>query len=142
MKGSVEVKLGSWEDLGEAARRIRFEVFVDEQGVPPELEIDETDPLCLHALAWQAADAPLGTGRLLPDGRIGRMAVVRQARGKGVGAALLLTLMQAARERGHRQVELSAQVTAQAFYRRFGFVAVGSEFDDAGIVHIAMRAML
>jgi predicted GNAT family N-acyltransferase len=70
------------------------------------------------------------------------MAVVRQARGKGVGAALLLTLMQAARERGHRQVELSAQVTAQAFYRRFGFVAVGSEFDDASIVHIAMRAVL
>jgi predicted GNAT family N-acyltransferase len=139
-EGSVRVVLGSWDELGEPARKIRFEVFVEEQGVPAELELDEMDPVSVHALASQAAGEALGTGRLLPDGRIGRMAVVRQARGTGVGTALLLALLRAARQRGHREVELFAQVSAQPFYRRFGFVAVGSQFDDAGIAHIAMRA--
>jgi predicted GNAT family N-acyltransferase len=141
-EGSVRVVLGSWDELGEPARKIRFEVFVEEQGVPAELELDQMDPVSVHALASQAAGEALGTGRLLPDGRIGRMAVVRQARGTGVGTALLLALMRAARQRGHREVELFAQVSAQPFYRRFGFVAVGSQFDDAGIAHIAMRAAI
>jgi predicted GNAT family N-acyltransferase len=140
--GSVQVRLGSWDELGEPALKIRLEVFVQEQGVPVELELDGIDPLCVHALASQGAGPVVGTGRLLPDGHIGRLAVVRPARGTGVGSALLLALLQAARERGYRQVELFAQVQAQPFYRRFGFVAVGSEFDDAGIAHIAMRAAL
>ena len=141
-EGSVRVVLGSWDELGEPARKIRIEVFVEEQGVPAELEFDQMDPVSVHALAAQAAGEALGTGRLLPDGRIGRMAVVQQARGTGVGSALLLALMQAARQRGHREVELFAQVAAQPFYRRFGFVAFGSQFDDAGIAHIAMRAAI
>ena len=137
-----QVTLGSWHELGDAARRIRFEVFVIEQRVPPELEIDSMDPLCLHALAWRSAGRFVGTGRLLPDGHIGRIAVTREERGQGVGSVLLRKLMAVARERGHPEVELFSQVHAQAFYQRFGFVAVGLPFDDAGIAHIAMRATL
>jgi predicted GNAT family N-acyltransferase len=81
----------------------------------------------------------LGTGRLLPDGHIGRMAVLRQARGAGVGSALLRALMQAARARGDREVMLSAQTHALPFYERFGFVAEGEAYDDAGIPHRVMR---
>jgi predicted GNAT family N-acyltransferase len=137
-----EVRLGSWDELGAEARRIRFEVFVIEQGVAPELEIDSWDPACLHALASRSGGPALGTGRLLPDGHIGRMAVAREARGQGIGAVLLSSLMEAARARGHREVELYAQVHAQPFYRRFGFVVAGPEFDDAGIPHVTMRASL
>ena len=139
---TLDIRLGSWEELGAQAVRIRFDVFVVEQGVPPELELDSLDPACLHALASRQGGPALGTGRLLPDGHIGRMAVVREARGQGIGAALLLNLMEAARARGHREVELFAQVHAQPFYRRFGFVVTGPEFDDAGIPHVTMRAPL
>jgi predicted GNAT family N-acyltransferase len=138
----VEVRLGSWDQFGEQARRIRFEVFVAEQGVPAEMEIDSIDPACVHALAMRESGPALGTGRLLPDGHIGRMAVAPSARGQGIGSALLLHLMDAARRQGHREVELFSQVHAQGFYERFGFVAVGAPFDDAGIAHVTMRARL
>jgi predicted GNAT family N-acyltransferase len=141
-EGGLEVRLGSWDEFGEQARRIRFEVFVAEQGVPAEMEIDSMDPASLHALAMRGAGPVLGTGRLLPDGHIGRMAVSPGARGQGVGAALLLHLMEAARRQGHREVELFSQVHAQGFYERFGFVAIGAPFDDAGIAHVTMRARL
>ena len=134
--------MGSWDELGAQARRIRFEVFVVEQGVPPELEIDSMDPLCVHAIASLPAGPALGTGRLLPDGHIGRMAVAREARGQGIGNALLLSLMDEARRRGHQEVELFSQVHAQAFYQRHGFVVSGPRFDDAGIDHVPMRARL
>ncbi len=141
-EGTLQVRLGSWDEFGEQARRIRFEVFVDEQGVPPELEIDSIDPLCVHALALRSAGRGVGTGRLLPDGRIGRIAVTREARGQGVGGMLLLRLMDAARERGHLEVELFSQVSAQPFYERFGFIVAGPQFDEAGIAHVPMRARL
>jgi predicted GNAT family N-acyltransferase len=137
---AIQVKLGSWDELGAQARILRFEVFVEEQRVPAELEIDAMDPISLHALALPGSGPAVGTGRLLPDGHIGRMAVVRSARGQGVGAALLVELMQAARRQGHREVELFAQTQAQGFYLRFGFVVTGPPFDDAGIEHVAMRA--
>jgi len=137
----VEVQVGSWEEFGEEARRIRFEVFVAEQRVPADLEIDSIDPLSLHALA-RCAGAFVGTGRLLPDGHIGRMAVLRSARSKGVGRLLLLSLMAAARDRGDAQVELHSQVHARGFYELFGFEVIGPEFDDAGIAHVTMRASL
>jgi len=138
---AVEVQLGSWEEFGEQARRIRFEVFVAEQRVPAELEIDSADPLSVHALA-RCAGTFVGTGRLLPDGHIGRMAVLRTARSKGVGRLLLLSLMAAARDRGDVQVELHSQVHARGFYEQFGFQVIGPEFDDAGIPHVTMRASL
>ena len=142
MTEPVRVELGDWTAMRAGAEPVRHAVFVEEQKVPAEIELDEFDPVSLHALAFDRAGRLLGTGRLLPDGHIGRMAVLRQARGLGVGGALLTALMQAARARGDREVALSAQTHAIPFYERFGFVADGEEYDDAGIPHRRMRRAL
>lgn len=134
----VDVIIGPWEQHRQAAGALRHEVFVDEQGVPPELELDDLDAACLHALAL-AGSEPVATGRLLPDGHIGRMAVRRGARGAGVGSLVLRALMEAARRRGDSEVVLHAQLAARDFYARHGFEAEGATFMDAGIEHIAMR---
>jgi predicted GNAT family N-acyltransferase len=136
---AVRIELGDWSSMRARAEPVRYAVFVEEQKVPAEIELDDLDPLSLHALALDDEGRVLGTGRLLPDGHIGRMAVLRQARGSGVGSALLQALMQAARARGDREVLLSAQTHAMPFYERFGFVAEGAEYDDAGIAHRMMR---
>lgn len=136
---TIEVRLGAWIDLREEAAPIRYAVFVDEQKVPAEIELDDRDALSLHALALDAQGRVLGTGRLLPDGHIGRMAVLQSARGQGVGTALLRALLQAARARGDREVVLSAQTHAMPFYEKAGFIAEGDEYDDAGIPHRQMR---
>jgi predicted GNAT family N-acyltransferase len=140
--GAVRIRLGGWEQLGEQASRIRLQVFVREQGVPRQMEIDQFDPVCVHALAVLESGQPVGTGRLLPDGRIGRMAVLPEVRASGVGAALLAHLLDAARRRGDRRIELSAQAQVQGFYRKFGFIAVSDPYDDAGIAHVTMRLEL
>lgn len=124
------------------AAPIRQTVFVDEQHVPVEMELDQWDPLSVHAVAFDAANAAVGTGRLLPDGHIGRMAVLQQARGSGVGSELLRALMEEARRRGHREAVLSSQTRAVDFYRRHGYAQFGSEYMDAGIPHIDMRCAL
>lgn len=113
-----------------------------EQGVTAELEWDGIDHACRHALAEDGEDRPIGCARLLPDGHIGRVAVLAGWRGHGVGDALLVRLMELARELGHRRVVLSAQTHALAFYARHGFVAYGPEYDDAGIPHRAMERPL
>lgn len=136
---NIAVELGDWERLREAAQSIRYQVFVLEQKVPEELEWDEMDPLCLHALARDEDGRPMGTGRLLPDGHIGRMAVLPGHRGSGVGGAILAALMARARARGDVSVVLNAQVQAQAFYARHGFAVEGGEFMEAGIPHVSMR---
>jgi predicted GNAT family N-acyltransferase len=136
---SVRIELGDWPSLRARAEPVRFAVFVEEQRVPMEIELDEFDPVSVHALALAADGTVLGTGRLLPDGHIGRVAVLRQARGAGVGSALLTALMDAARARGDREVVLSAQTHAMPFYARFDFVAEGEDYDDAGIPHRQMR---
>ena len=130
-----------WHEARERASPIRFEVFVREQRVPAEIELDDMDAKCLHALAFHQEKA-VGTGRLLPDGHIGRMALLKPYRGKGIGAAMLERLIEAARARGHREVALSAQVHAVPFYRAHGFVEEGAEYEEAGIVHQAMRRVL
>jgi predicted GNAT family N-acyltransferase len=89
-------------------------------------------------LASGPDNEPLGTGRLLPDGHIGRMAVLAAWRGKGVGTALLYHLLEAARQRGMSQLALNAQTSAVPFYRRFGFIPEGGEFVEAGIPHVRM----
>lgn len=134
--------LGDWAACGKDAALIRHEVFVREQHVPIEEELDERDAVCVHAVAYDADGTPVGTGRLLPDGHIGRMAVRRSQRGRGVGAMLLNRLVEEARRRGHAQVELAAQLHAQAFYAAHGFVTEGPVFLDAGIDHIHMRRKL
>jgi predicted GNAT family N-acyltransferase len=136
---SVSIQVRDWDEARLEARRIRELVFVHEQAVPLELEMDEQDPRCDHALAYSADGSAVGTGRLLPDGHIGRMAVLREWRGKGVGGLLLLALVEHARSRGHATLRLNAQTHAAGFYRRFGFDVEGAEFIEAGIPHVAMR---
>jgi predicted GNAT family N-acyltransferase len=134
-----DIRCGDWSILKEDAQIIRFEVFVEEQKVPAELEMDDMDAVCLHAVAYDAAGTPIGTGRLLPDGHIGRMAVRKIGRGTGIGGALLQTLMAQAKARGDRQVVLSSQTHAAPFYQRHGFTIEGDEFFEAGIAHINMQ---
>jgi predicted GNAT family N-acyltransferase len=134
----ISLRIGDWQSLQHDATAIRHEVFVIEQNVPLELELDEMDALSLHVVAYQG-DRAVGTARLLPDGHIGRMAVRRECRSTGIGSRLLLALMQVARARGDRFVRLNAQRQAEAFYARHGYVQEGEEFLDAGIPHIAMR---
>jgi predicted GNAT family N-acyltransferase len=123
-------------------RTVRDAVFVQEQRVPADIERDALDPACIHVLARDAAGAPVGTGRLAPDGRIGRMAVLAGLRGRGIGRAMLLRLLDEARARGLAEVNLHAQVDAERFYAADGFLPVGERFEEAGIQHQAMRRLL
>ena len=141
-KDGFRVVLGDWSTLGPDASPIREQVFVHEQNVPLDMEWDEMDAVCVHAVAYDSSGRPAGTGRLLPDGHIGRMAVLVPVRRLGVGALLLQSLVQAARIRGDTAVMLNAQIHAEAFYRRFGFVREGEEFMEAGIAHIHMRCKI
>ncbi len=127
-----------WNADGMAIRAVREAVFIREQRVPPEMEWDEEDLTSTHLLARAATGEPIGTARLLPDGHIGRMAVLREWRGRGVGAAMLREMLTIARERGWQEIRLSAQVHAIPFYRRFGFVETGPEFMEVEIPHRAM----
>ncbi|MFC0170366.1 GNAT family N-acetyltransferase [Pseudoduganella danionis] len=135
---NCSVTVGDWPSLKEQAQAIRMEVFVQEQQVPAELEMDQMDAVCIHAIAYDGAGVAVGTGRLLPDGHIGRMAVRKSARGTGVGGQLLQALMARAHARGDRVLALSAQTHAAPFYQRHGFVIEGDEFYEAGIAHINM----
>jgi predicted GNAT family N-acyltransferase len=131
-----------WTDAADALRGVRHAVFVVEQQVPESLEWDEADATSLHALAVDAAGEPIGCARLLPDGHIGRVAVLAPWRGRGVGSALLHRLVDAARAQGSARVILNAQVAAMPFYARYGFVARGDVFDEAGIAHCVMERAL
>ena len=121
---------------------LRHRVFVLEQAVPVELEMDEFDDVATHAVARDPAGRVVGTGRMVvrPGGvaRIGRMAVAPEARRGGVGAALLALLESAAVDAGCGRAELHAQTHAIGFYRRAGYQPEGEPFDDAGILHVAM----
>lgn len=138
----VQVRLGSWAELQTPARALRTEVFVQEQQIPLELEWDGLDEVAVHAVAYNRLGEPVATARLLQSapqlGRIGRMAVTRLLRGAGVGRVLLQTLIEAAAQRGDRQIVLHAQRSAKDFYTRAGFEPQGQPFEEAGIPHIEM----
>ncbi|MBW3550524.1 MAG: GNAT family N-acetyltransferase [Proteobacteria bacterium] len=123
-------------------RVVRETVFVQEQKVPIELEWDEFDPQCRHVLARDDSGRPIGTGRLTPRRTIGRMAVLPDWRGRGVGDALLLGLLDQARELGWRELSLHAQASAIGFYARHGFLPHGERFQEAGIDHQSMGIVL
>jgi len=141
-KSMVDVRTGTWETLGRDAREIRTEVFVDEQRIPADMEWDDADTGCIHAVAFNRFGAPLATGRLLEHvpgvAKIGRMAVRQTVRGSGVGRAVLDALLQAAKQRGDREAVLHAQLSAASFYVRAGFSTRGPVFDEAGIPHVEM----
>ncbi|MGY1643782.1 GNAT family N-acetyltransferase [Geodermatophilus sp. SYSU D00703] len=121
---------------------LRTRVFVEEQGVPAEVEQDALDATAVHALVRDDGGRVVATGRLLTrEGRavIGRMAVDASVRGHGYGAAVLAELHRQAVLRGLREVELHAQVTARGFYERAGYTAVGADYEEAGIAHVTMR---
>ena len=139
--GDIRLETGPWARLAADAGAVRSAVFVDEQGIPAELEWDAQDEHCLHCVA-RLGDRPIATGRLLPDGHIGRMAVLPEFRGAGLGSRVLCALMDAAVARGHREVRLSAQVPVLGFYLRHGFVPEGGIYDEVGIHHQAMRRAL
>ncbi|CAN5680256.1 hypothetical protein BH10PSE18_BH10PSE18_12720 [soil metagenome] len=141
-----EVATGDWQQLASGAGALRRAVFIKEQNVPEELEWDAHDTTALHAVARNRLGRVIGTARLLSDApgvaRIGRMAVHRTLRGGGHGAAVLQTLEAAAKARGDREVTLHAQRSAEAFYRRLGYLSEGEPFEEAGIAHIDMRKAL
>jgi YbgC/YbaW family acyl-CoA thioester hydrolase len=138
----VEVRLGRWDEWGREAQAIRSEVFIEEQRIPAEMAWDAADEGGVHALAFNRLGLAVATGRLLAHGpgvaKIGRLAVRRPLRGSRVGQAVLDALMQAARARGEREVIVHAQMGAEPFYRRVGFVQRGPVFDEAGIAHVEM----
>jgi predicted GNAT family N-acyltransferase len=137
-----DVRVTDWTADEAALRAVRRAVFIVEQGVPESLEWDEVDPRCVHALALDSRARPIGCGRLLPDGHIGRMAVLASWRGRGVGAALLARLVELARAAGHPRAILNAQINAVPFYARYGFAITGDEFEEAGIPHRIMDRAL
>lgn len=137
-----EVRAVNWNMSREKLRAVRRSVFIDEQHVPEELEWDDADDRAYHVLATDEEGVPIGTGRLQLDGQIGRMAVVREWRRRGVGGAILKTLVDLAGKEGCSVVRLHAQMHALEFYARHGFTAIGSEFDEAGIRHRAMELRL
>jgi len=137
----LRIELHDWERARVEASRIRLRVFVEEQRVPPEIEMDANDAVSVHALAYDGGKA-VGTGRLLPDGHIGRMAVLRKHRTQGVGGAILARLIAEARRQGMREVVLSAQTHALEFYRKHGFAPSGAVYMEAGIPHQEMRLRL
>jgi predicted GNAT family N-acyltransferase len=139
---TATVRAASWQDDLRALQSLRREVFILEQGVPETLEWDEHDAVSLHALALGPAGRPVGTGRLLPDGHIGRIAVLRDWRSRGVGSAILRFLIEQGQRRGLQSFRLHAQTHALAFYERHGFIAEGNVFKEAGIPHRQMTLSL
>ncbi len=142
----IDVAVGDWRELGDAAGAIRREVFIEEQGIPAEMEWDAADASCLHAVARNRFGVPLATGRLLEHvpgvAKIGRMAVLRSMRGTQIGRQVLEALMAKARQLGDREVLLHAQLSAENFYLRAGFQRRGEPFEEAGIAHVEMVRLL
>ena len=137
------IEIGDWPLMQTASQAVRTAVFVQEQGIAPEDEWDADDASALHAVLFDVNGRPLGNARLLQPSttvaKIGRMAVLREARGRGYGARLLQALLLEARRRGNQEVRLSAQRTAEGFYAAHGFGVVGEPFDEVGIPHVEMR---
>jgi len=127
-----------WHATHKILREIRAKVFVEEQGVAPDLEWDGLDEHAYHVIAYATDGTPIGTGRLLQDCQIGRIAVLKEWRGKGIGRSILEMLLVIANKMGYEQVKLHAQTRVKNFYLRRGFKARGTEFMEAGIPHIEM----
>ncbi|MCB1735025.1 MAG: GNAT family N-acetyltransferase [Gammaproteobacteria bacterium] len=133
----VAIAVTRWSDSAAELAEIRRRVFIDEQGVPEAMEWDGLDDQAVHVLATHQG-RPVACGRLLADGHIGRMAVLPAWRGRGIGRAMLDTLLQVARQTQASRVFLNAQTSAVGFYEKAGFQCEGDEFMDAGIPHCQM----
>ncbi len=130
-----------YESHMEAIKDVRRRVFIVEQAIDPDLEVDGMDGECIHCLI-EIDGEPIATGRMLPDGHIGRLAVIKSHRGKGHGMKVLMTLIDRARQVGLSSVYLHSQYHARDFYTKAGFVEKGRIFQEAGIDHIMMEKLL
>lgn len=138
------VEIADWhnESDRDACRAVREQVFIVGQNVPREDEWDDLDATSRHVLARDNAGNPVGTGRLTPERKIGRMAVLSDWRGKHIGEAILNVFIEQARALGYRELEMHAQTHAVPFYEKFGFVKYGDEFEECAIKHFHMRREL
>jgi predicted GNAT family N-acyltransferase len=139
--GQLECVLTTWDADHAVLAHIRREVFIQEQKIPDSDEWDDDDAASVHALARLNRE-PVGTGRLDPAGKIGRIAVIAGLRGRGIGALILRRLLEAARDHGIREPYLHAQLQAVPFYEKLGFSIEGEVFDEAGILHVRMTHVL
>ena len=141
----MEILLKSWKEAEVDAFLVRQEVFIIEQSVPAELELDEFDSSAAHILAYQDAHC-IGTGRLVnlsaKQAQIGRMAVLAKFRGKGIGKQILQKLVDLAASQGVLEIILHSQVSAIPFYGKLGFQAQGDVYEEAGIPHRNMMLTL
>ena len=135
----VTVSIANWSDKQAEVTSVRRAVFIEEQKVPESIELDDRDPCCHHVLACDKSGAPVGTARIDTNGKIGRMAVLRDHRGLGVGREMLRVIMDCGRANGITDFHLSAQISAVGFWEKTGFEPSGDEFEEAGIQHINMR---
>jgi predicted GNAT family N-acyltransferase len=142
MSNPFTVSLVSWHDGEPLLKSVREAVFIKEQGIPAELEWDGVDEGCRHALALSLQGQAIGSGRMLANGHIGRIAVLPPWRKKKVGTAIMEALLDYARAHDYKQVDVDAQIYAMPFYRSFGFVEQGEQFMDAGLPHIKMTLKL
>ncbi len=142
---NLEILIKPWQKASQEAYLIREQVFVQEQGVPEDMELDEFDPAATHALAYEG---PLcvGTARLVHldhhHAQIGRMAVLSTFRKRGIGKAILNHLIALAQAEGVLTLTLHSQVSAIPFYAKHGFIAQGPIYDEAGIPHRNMMLLL
>lgn len=141
MSDALEIHIVDWHQQRNALQAIRKSVFIDEQHVPKDLEWDGRDTECTQFLA-SINSIPVATTRLTPEGQIGRMAVLKDFRGKGIGSQLLVAVLEQAKHAGYKQVFLHAQVNVIEFYQQHGFIAEGDVFIDAGIEHRSMKLAL
>lgn len=139
---SFRVEIRNWEEARPSAAPLRYGVFMEEKYALPGIELDDLDAQCVHALAIDGAGATVATGRLQPDGNIGRMAVLKDWRRRGVGEAIIQALVEEARRRSYREVSVSVPLQAAEFYRGLGFAADGKVTKDAGLLVQKMRMEL
>lgn len=136
----IEIRMANWQQAEDRhlLSGIRREVFIEEQGVAEDIELDAHDAGSLHVLAASGNGRVVGCARVMPNGQIGRMAVLLHCRGAGIGARLLQAAIAAAQDAGLNPIFLHAQRHAEGFYRRFGFTPIGDAFHEADIEHIKM----
>ncbi len=134
----MQINICQFEVSKDAIQKVREIVFEQEQGVSRELERDGLDNNCIHVLAINKDKKPVGTGRLQLNGKIGRMAVIKEYRGSGIGGKMLMALIKAGSKNNMHQLVLNAQKTAIDFYKKYGFEILGEEFLEADMLHMKM----
>lgn len=138
----VDVNIVAFDEANkESIRLVREQVFIQEQQIDPEIEFDGLDTQAVHVLVVDG-EQPLGTGRILANGHIGRIAIIQVARGQGLGVKVVRALVEYAKQQGYPKVDLGAQTHAVDFYRKLGFTPYGDEFMEANIPHQAMEMLL